>query len=625
MFVLLGQKRAVGITGTKFNILDFHWKICSIIKNKMKKTLSRNIAIVSAIFIIAFSIMLITNYFQVNSSDTIQSEMIEKLKQANEEYGNNPQLQEQIRELDLLARKAYFISINRLEVGVVILLVMVVVFVISLRFHFAKSKDIPDKEINPIDDWITKSKTRKYIVWVTSSLAMGGIIFAVLTSPYLKKENNKKVEDAEVMLSESSDTNFEEGEQVTESAGSIIETIVQADTIITIAVADTIEISKVTHNSFRGNNSLGISNAKNVPTSWDLSSGKNILWKVQSPRKGFNSPVINGNKVFFSGADEEAQELFCYELNSGKELWKLEVKNIQGSPDQMPEISDDTGLAASSVATNGKQVCAIFATGDAACADMEGKLLWAKNLGMPDNHYGYASSLLIFGNSLIIQYDNRNSPRVIALDLATGNQRWAKERPEKNLSWSSPIIATVNNRQQLILIGNPGVTSYNPNTGEQYWRVECMSGEPAPSPAYANGIVFAATEYATMTAINAADGSILWRNNEFLPEISSPVATKDNVFVATTYGVIACYDAKSGEITKYVELINSFNSSPIIVEGKIYIISTNGKVYILPAKSDFTLINSFETGEETYATPAFTDKKIVIRTEKSIYCVASDK
>ena len=124
------------------------------------KTLSRNIALVSAIFIVAFSVMLITNYFQVSSSDTIQSEMVEKLKRANEEFGSNPQLQEQIRELDLLARKAYFISINRLKVGVVILLIMVVAFVVSLRLYFAKSKDIPDKEIDPIDDWLIKSKTR---------------------------------------------------------------------------------------------------------------------------------------------------------------------------------------------------------------------------------------------------------------------------------------------------------------------------------------------------------------------------------------------------------------------------------------------------------------------------------
>ena len=155
----------------------------------MKKTITRNIAIISAIFIVAFSIMLITNYFQVRNTNTL--ELIETLKQTNEQYSDNLQLQEQIRELDLLARKAYFTNLHRLKTGVAILLAMAIVFVVSLRIYFAKSKNIPNKEIDPIDDWAIKSKSRKYIVWIASGLALSGIIFAILTSPHLKKRTTK--------------------------------------------------------------------------------------------------------------------------------------------------------------------------------------------------------------------------------------------------------------------------------------------------------------------------------------------------------------------------------------------------------------------------------------------------
>ena len=110
--------------------------------------------------------------------------------------------------------------------------------------------------------------------------------------------------------------------------------------------------------------------------------------------------------------------------------------------------------------------------------------------------------------------------------------------------------------------------------------------------------------------------------DEILPEIASPVATKDFVFVATNYGVVASFNAQTGELIKSMETGADFNASPIIVEGKIYLISTKGKVYIFSAKGNFTLINSFETGEKTFATPAFTDGKIVVRTERSIYCVS---
>jgi len=281
-------------------------------------------------------------------------------------------------------------------------------------------------------------------------------------------------------------------------------------------------------------------------------------------------------------------------------------------------------LAASTAATNGNHVCAIFATGDLICADMNGNRLWAKNLGVPDNHYGYASSLLMFGNLLIIQYDNLNNPRVMALDIATGAERWSKARTERYPNWGSPSIVYVNNTPQLVLIGCPGVIAYNPNNGQQLWRLECLSSEPAASIASANGIVFTATEYAKLTAINAADGTVLWEDNFHLPDTSSPVATPDNVYIATGYGVFAAFDAKTGEFRSEHEFRMGFYSSPVIADGKIYLFDQDGKVHVFTADNDFRLLESFDTGEKTSATPAFTDGKIVVRTEKSIYCVSAN-
>jgi len=268
----------------------------------MRKTISRNIAIVSAIFIVVFSVMLVTNYFKVSNTDAL--EMVERLKLAHEELGENPQLQEQIRELDLLARRAHFISMGRLRIGVVLLLFMVVIFAISLRIYFEKSKDIPDKNLDPIDDWAIQSRTRIFIVWITSGLAVSGLVFALLTSPYLKNLSSQKADETEYLAQDFSayeTSDFEDSEQAEE-----------AETADTAATSEAIQVSNVTHNAFRGNRSLGLSSARNVPTSWNLATGQNILWRIPSPRKGYNSPIINGNKVFFTGADENVRELFCF-------------------------------------------------------------------------------------------------------------------------------------------------------------------------------------------------------------------------------------------------------------------------------------------------------------------------
>lgn len=603
----------------------------------MKKTIVRNIAIVTAVFIVTLSIMLITNYFQVSDTTPLQAEIVETLKQLNDANSSNPALQEQIRQLDLMTRKAYFIRHDHLMAGVYILLGMLAVFIVCVRLYYVDSKNIPDKELDPIDEWAVKTKARQYVTCGAVGLASVALLFVILTSPYLRIKSETEETEQEILADASgdSDKDFSDEPQIESEISSEVQpeseetSALLGDTATNTTepapVAETapqVTVSKVTHNAFRGNNSNGQSSARGVPVKWDLKNGSNIAWKQDVPRKGYNSPVINGNRVFLSGADNEARELYCYDLSTGEKLWSLAATNIPGSPGQMPKTTEDTGLAASTVATNGNQVCAVFATGDLICADMNGKRLWAKNLGVPDNHYGYASSLLMFGNTLIVQYDNQNSPKVIALDAATGNERWSKSRVEK-VTWSSPVIANVGNIPQLILMGNPAITGYNANTGEQLWRVECLTGEVGSSACSANGVVFGASEYSKLVAINGADGSLLWESAEFLPEVSSPVATSNRVYVATSYGVLAAFDTKTGELKKEHDLGVEFYSSPMIVEGKIYLFSNSGKMHIFSTDEAFSLIDSFETGERTLATPAFTDGKIVVRTENSIYCVAS--
>lgn len=602
----------------------------------MKKLIFRNIAILSAIFIVTLSIMMITNYFQIKDVTPLQTEVVESLKQLNDSGVDVPGLQDQIRQLDLLARKAYFVRMDHLETGLYILLGMFLVFILSLRYYFKDLKEIPAMEIDPVDDWLIKTNARRYVLVGASALAVLAVVFALLSMPGLKKTQGQEAATEGELTAEAtgsaaspSDNSSAPVEGAATPADETPAAAPDTETPAT-APAENAEAAPATaqapannasYQGFRGNNSNGYSTAKNVPTKWNLADGSNILWKQPVPKSGHNSPVIVGNNVFFSGADDQARELYCFDLNTGEKRWTVSAAGIPGSPKTMPQTSHGTGLAASTVVADGGHVCAIFATGDMICADTNGKLLWSKNVGVPDNHYGYASSLLLFRDMVIVQYDNQENPRVFALDLATGAERWSKSRPEK-ITWSSPIIAMVNNQPQLVLMGNPAITAYNPTNGEQLWRVEFLSGEVGSSPCSANGVVFGASEYSKLVAINGSDGSVLWESTDYLPEVSSPVATKDNLYLATSYGVVAAFDAKTGQLRKEHDLGVEFYSSPVIVGGKMYLFSNSGKMHIFSADNDFQLLDSFETGETTMSTPAFTDGKIVVRTENSIYCVA---
>ena len=587
----------------------------------------RNVALVTGIFMLALSAMLIVNYFQVSATSPLENEVLETLKQLNESNGDNAQLQEQVRQLDLMTRKAYFIQESHLKWGMYILVGMAVVAIVCLRMYYRSSKNLPSKDLDVVDEWMNKSATRNYITWGSIVLVLLALGFGVYSNPELKAKvkgwfsggsaESGAVTDSTTVTSE--DLIVDELTAGMEDA-EIDSTATDGDALIDEAPGDSLPIPKITSNAFRGNNASATSSARGIPTSWDIASGKNILWKVEVPRQGYNSPVINGRNVFLTAADANARELFCYDVYTGELKWSAKADKISGSPATMPSVTGDTGLAASTVATNGQQVCAIFASGDVLCCDMEGNRLWAKNIGVPDNHYGFASSLLIYGNSLIIQYLNNNKTQLMALNVKTGNTSWTKQTNDK-IAWSSPIIAQAGGKAALIVTSNPAVTAYNPGNGSEIWRVECLSGEVGASPAASNGIVFAASEYAKCVAIDGATGEVKWEASDYLPECSSPAATKKSLYVATSYGVVCAYDTETGALVKEHDLGSTFYSSPMVADGKVFLFGNDGKAYIFSAGDDFKLITSFQTGENTYATPAFTDGMMIVRSNKHLYCV----
>ena len=591
------------------------------------RKLYRNIAIVTTVFMLAMAVMLGVSYYQMQQVSPLETGVMETLKELNEANGDNESLQQQIRQLDLLSRKAYFVKEGQLKSGVYILLGMALVLIACLNLYYKETKNLPEKDFDPIDDWMTKSRARKYLTWAAGIAALATLgIIAVQHIDFKKgepsgqdeaqsgiqNEENGAVQDSitatEVVLSDSVNVDSAKVDSVKEEVG-------EDSTAVEASIPDV----KITSRAFRGNNSSATSSARGIATSWNLGSKSNILWQSSIPKHGYNSPVVTGHHVFITGADNSARELYSYNIWTGELEWTVKADHIPGSPSTMPKVNADTGLAASTVATNGEQVCAIFATGDIICADMEGNRLWAKNIGLPDNHYGYASSLLMYGNTLIIQYQNNSNAQILALNAKNGNKVWSKTAKDK-IAWSSPIIATLGGKSALVVMGNPAIAAYNPNNGNELWRVDCMSGEVGSSPASAGGVVYGASEYAKCIAIDGATGETLWEASDYLPECSSLAATKDLVFCATSYGMVCAYDAKTGEVKKEHDLSTPFYSSPVVVDGKVYLFSNSGKAYIFSASS-FDLITSFETGEKTFATPAFSDGMMIVRTDNSLYCV----
>jgi outer membrane protein assembly factor BamB len=379
---------------------------------------------------------------------------------------------------------------------------------------------------------------------------------------------------------------------------------------------------KSNYPSFRGPFGNGVTWFKNVPVDFDGPSGRNILWKVAIPLPGNNSPVIWGDKLFLTGASSLKREIYCYDRFGGKLLWTVVADNIPGSPGAVPKVTDDTGLAAPSVATDGRYVFAIFATGDLLAVDMNGSRVWAKNLGVPDNHYGHSSSLLVLKDKLYVQYDTNKARKLMAFSVISGQLLWETNRNVK-ISWASPILANIGGKYQVILSADPLVAGYDAETGKEAWSSAVLSGEVGPSPAFGEGLVFAAIEYARLVAIHPGDGRIVWEADEYLPEVSSPVANGGFLFIATSYGVLACYDAKSGAKLWENDSGTGYYSSPVVADNKLFIFDTEGTLQVYAISGEKNLLSESVLGEKVFTTPAFSNGRMYIRAGGSLFCIGS--
>lgn len=381
--------------------------------------------------------------------------------------------------------------------------------------------------------------------------------------------------------------------------------------------------------AFRGPAATGIAPEARPPASWNAQTRQNLRWKAAIPLPGWNSPIVWGDRVYLTGADASRREVYCYDARDGKLLWRTSVPPTAGAKPQ--RIFPDAGFAPSTAVTDGQRICAIFVNGDVACLDTRGKILWQRNIGVPENAYAHAASLIIYGRGLIVQMDQGMSEHdgksaLMALDLVSGKTIWQVKRPVPN-SWSTPLIIRAAGKDQIITCASPLVIAYDAATGTEIWRAEVLGGEVAASPTLGGGMVLVANEGGALAAIRP-DGSgdvtkthVAWLYDHDLPDIASPVASNELVFMITTNGYATAVDIKTGQKVWLKELKETFRASPILADGKLFLQDAAGTMHILEANRTGKLLGTCTVGEETNATPAFVGRNVFIRGKQHLFCI----
>ncbi len=414
--------------------------------------------------------------------------------------------------------------------------------------------------------------------------------------------------------------------------------------------------------SFRGPSARGSLLESECASEWDVESGEGIAWSTRIPGLAHSSPVIWGDKLFVTSAVREGEQselkvglygdigpvtdegvhsmrVYCLDKQTGELLWEREA--WKGEPQIMRHPKGSH--AASSPATDGQHVVALFASEGLYCYDMQGELLWTKDLGTLDSgfylvrtaQWGFASSPIIHDGKVLVQCDVQGESFLTALDVESGDEIWRTERDEVP-TWGSPTVDVRDGRSQVICNGYKHTGSYDLESGEPLWWIQGGGDIPVPTPIVAHDLIYITSAHGALAPIYAVSAmavgeidlkneQVAWSETRRGNYMQTPIVVGDLLFLCHDAGILTCRDARSGEV-HYRERLGSggkagFTASAVAAGGKLYVTAEEGEVFVLKASKDFEILSVNEMGETCMATPAISEGRIYWRTRGQVIAV----
>ncbi|MCA9051541.1 MAG: PQQ-binding-like beta-propeller repeat protein [Planctomycetaceae bacterium] len=368
---------------------------------------------------------------------------------------------------------------------------------------------------------------------------------------------------------------------------------------------------------WRGPNGNNVAAAgQSVPAEW--SERQNVIWKADILGRGHSSPIVVGDLIVLTSADEQGQQqgVFGLDRATGKNRWGTVI-----SKGGFPKTHQKNTHASPTPCSDGRHVFVTFCHHnkiEAAALDMDGKIVWKTDVGgfAPRQYeYGYAASPTLYENTLIVSGDSDTVAWIKALSKTDGKVVWEQQRPQK-LNWSSPIVASVAGREQLLLSGANMIASYDPKSGQPLWNQECLTMATCGTVVWDDEVVYASGGYPDKETVAVkADGSgtILWKNGVKCYE-QSMLLHAGHLYAVDDGGVAYCWEARTGQEKWKARLRGPVSASPVLVGDTIYASNEGGTTYVFKADPEkFTAVAQNQLGTESFATPTVTDNRIYLR------------
>ena len=404
---------------------------------------------------------------------------------------------------------------------------------------------------------------------------------------------------------------------------------------------------------WRGPYATGVSKTADPPIEW--SETKNIRWKVEIPGRGSGTPVVWGDKVFvlsavpvgvdpagahapLGGSHERVPHKFvvmALDRKTGRTIWERTSREVPPHEGSHPQWGT---YASSSAMTDGQRVYAFFDSFGLYAYDMDGKLLWEKDLGDKKmrQEFGEGQTPVLHGNRIVVQWDHQGQSFITALDKTTGHELWRTNRQEID-SWGTPLVVDRDGGAQVIATAMNKVVSYDLETGKVVWESPGLTMNPIPSAVYEEGILIAMAGFrgSRLRAIRLADakgdistsGAEIWSLDHDTPYVPSPLLYDGIVyFLKSNSGILSAYDAKTGKphyALQRLDGVPNVFASPVGAKGRVYVPGQEGTTLVIKHGTTFEVLAKNALDDGFNASPALVDGELYLRGFKNLYSIGT--
>ncbi|WP_044303543.1 outer membrane protein assembly factor BamB family protein [Rhodopirellula sallentina] len=381
--------------------------------------------------------------------------------------------------------------------------------------------------------------------------------------------------------------------------------------------------------------------AEQVPTTW--SESNSLAWKVDLPGTGSSSPIIVGDRLIvtcYVGGDGDAKRVvLCFDKNSGDQLWSVDYP-IDYREDSYRGYITEHGYASNTPVTDGENVYVFLGKGGVHSITLEGKKNWSVDVGKESSNrqWGSAASLILYQDTVVVNA-SEESQAIIALDKATGQQRWKQEAGMLELTYGTPRLVNLDGGDTEIVISVPGeIWSLKPTTGKLKWYCETpMTGNVCPSVIVDDETIYSFGGYRASGSIavkaggedDVTDSRVEWTNRSS-SYVATPLLVNDRFYWVDDRGIAYCTSATDGEVV-YRERVGDLASgrpvyaSPVLIGDYIYVVTRrSGTIVYKPNDSFEPIARNRIAGDESdfNASPAVSDGKLYLRSDQALYCVS---